>query len=146
MARPVIADTSVYLEVIRHPEKSDRLLRLAFSQRLWLFSVVAAELYAGTRSKEDRKILRRLILPLRRDGYYLVPSYEDWTRAGEVIHRRAVLKGPFEARHHLADVLVVLTAANINGLVLTYNLGHMRTWAKYARKSGHDVLVEPYEG
>jgi hypothetical protein len=49
------------------------------------------------------------------------------------------------ARDHLSDVLLVLSAAQVNGTVLTANLRHLVVWASLARRAGRDVRVEPLE-
>jgi hypothetical protein len=65
-----------------------------------------------------------------------VPEFEDWTTAGRLINRRGRLEGTLRPRDHLADLLIVLGAARIEGEVLTANVDHMEAWAELARPRG----------
>jgi predicted nucleic acid-binding protein len=111
---------------------------------LWLSSVVAAELYAGTRSPDDALTLNRVVNALERVDRILTPTDEDWIRAGRLIGRRIRRDGSLRPRDHLADVLILVSAARLNGRVLTANLRHFEAWVELARAAGLDVVVEPF--
>jgi predicted nucleic acid-binding protein len=76
--------------------------------RIWLSAVVAAELYTGTRSREDAAILDRISMAMNRIERLLVPDAADWARAGRLLARRIRQEGALQARDHLADVLIVV--------------------------------------
>jgi hypothetical protein len=46
---------------------------------------------------------------------------------------------------HLADVLIVVSAARLKGAVVTLNVRHFETWAALANASGLDVAVTPFQ-
>jgi predicted nucleic acid-binding protein len=141
MARPEVPDTSALLDAIRRPERWPALLRSLQSGQIWLSSVVLAELYAGTRSPEDRLILDRIATAMRRVDRLLTPDDGDWIRAGRLIARQVRLHGALRPRDHLADVLILITAARLRGVVVTANLRHFEAWRRLALAAGLDVMV-----
>ena len=104
MARPEIPDTSALLDALRRPDRWPALERSLRSGHVWLSSVVLAELYAGTRSPDDRMALDRITLAMRRVDRILTPDASDWMRAGRLIARRIRLHGDLRPRDHLAVV------------------------------------------
>jgi predicted nucleic acid-binding protein len=141
VARPEIPDTSALLDAIRRPQRWSALERSLRSGQVWLSSVVVAELYAGTRSPDDARLLNRIVAAMERVGRLLTPSTGDWARAGRLIARRARLHGDLRPRDHLADVLILVSAARLNGVVVTENLRHFEAWARLAAAAGLDVAV-----
>jgi predicted nucleic acid-binding protein len=141
MARPEVPDTSVLLAAIRRPERWPALLRSLQAGQIWLSSVVLAELYAGTRSPEDRLILDRIATAMRRVDRFLTPDDGDWIRAGRLIARQVRLHGALRPRDHLADVLILVSAARLRGVVVTVNLRHFEAWRRLALAAGLDVMV-----
>lgn len=134
-------DTSALLDAVRRPERWPALQRSLESGRTWLSSVVVAELYAGTRSPQDALVLDRIVAAMRRVGRELTPSEGDWARAGRLIARRIRLSGGLRPRDHLADVLILVSAARLGGVVVTANVRHFQAWARLASASGLDVEV-----
>jgi len=141
VARPEVPDTSALLDAVRRPERWPALQRSLESGRTWLSSVVVAELYAGTRSPQDALVLDRIVAAMRRVGRELTPSEGDWARAGRLIARRIRLSGGLRPRDHLADVLILVSAARLGGVVVTANVRHFQAWARLASASGLDVEV-----
>ena len=141
MARPEVPDTSALLNAIRRPERWPALLRSLRSGQVWLSSVVLAELYAGTRSPEDREILDRIATAMQRIDRLLTPDDGDWIRAGWMIARQVRLHGALRPRDHLADVLILISAARLGGVVITANLRHFEAWRRLALAAGLDVMV-----
>jgi len=74
----------------------------------------------------------------------LTPTGGDWARAGRLIARYSQLHGGLKPRDHLADVLILVSAAHLSGVVLTANSRHFEVWANLAQKSGLTVGVERY--
>ena len=109
---------------------------------MWLSSIVMAELYARTRSREDALLLDRIVRAMSRVERVLTPTGSDWSRAGRLIARYIRLRGELKPRDHLADVLIVVSAARLSGVVLTANVRHVGMWAELAQKAGLTVGVE----
>ncbi len=141
MARPEVPDTSVLIATLRSPDRWPAFQRSLQSGRIWLSSVAVAELYAGTRSPEDATWIDRIVSAMARVDRLLVPSAADWARVGRLIARRIRLHGKLRPRDHLADVLIVVSAARLGGTVVTENLRHFEMWARLASASGLDVEV-----
>jgi predicted nucleic acid-binding protein len=141
MARPEVPDTSALVQAIRRPERWPMMFRAMQTRQVWVSSVVLAELYAGTRSPEDRVIVDRLATAARRMDRLLTPDEGDWVRAGRLISRRVRLHGALRPRDHLADVLIVVSAARLHGVILTANLRHFEAWERLAIAAGLDVMV-----
>ncbi len=145
MARAEVPDTGVFIHMMRAPALWPAFEWSIATGRTWLSSVVVAELYAGTRSREDALLLDRIVAAMHRIDRLLTPSADEWARAGRLIARRVRPHGDMRPRDHLADVLIVLSAARLNGVVLTTNRRHFDVWAQLARRAGLDVTVAPYE-
>jgi predicted nucleic acid-binding protein len=145
VARPEVPDTSALLDAVRRPEQWPALRRSLASGRVWLSSVVVTELYAGTRSPEEARLLDRIVAAMERVGRLLTPTAGDWTRAGRLMARRVRLHGDLRPRDHLADVLIIVSAARLNGEVVTANLRHFEAWARLGQAAGLDVAVRPFE-
>jgi predicted nucleic acid-binding protein len=109
--------------------------------RIYLSSVVLFEMYAGTRSVEEAAVVDRIAAAADRVGRLLTPTHDEWTVAGRLIARRARLAGALEPRDHLADLLIVLTAARLQGEVVSANVRHMQQWVRLAQRSGLDVVL-----
>jgi hypothetical protein len=75
----------------------------------------------------------------------LTPTPVDWVRAGRLFGRGIRLYGAMRARDHLADVLILVSAARINGAVLTANRRHFERWAQLASASGLDVMIARHD-
>jgi predicted nucleic acid-binding protein len=142
VARPVVPDTTIFIRFLRRGDGELALHREIRSERLWLSSVVAGELYAGTRSRDDARILDRFVRTMTRIGRIVTPSTDDWLQAGQMLARRSRLAGDLRPRDHLADVLILVSAARINGSVVTINLNHFEAWLEIAKDAGMDVTVE----
>ncbi|MCL5959735.1 MAG: PIN domain-containing protein [Chloroflexi bacterium] len=144
MARPEVPDTSVLIRLMRHPSMWPRFQKDLSSGRIWLSAVVVAELYAGTRSAEEAWLLDRIVAAMDRVERVLTPSAADWARAGRLIARRTRLHGNLRPRDHLADVLILVSAARLNGVVVTSNLHHFESWAELAKAGGLEIDVVDY--
>jgi predicted nucleic acid-binding protein len=137
--RPIVLDTTVLVAAIRDANRA--VLGAISRRRVWLSAVTICELLAGTRSASEAAVIVQLSRDARDADRLLVPSIEDWARAGQLIARRVRLHGSLRPRDHLADVLIVASAGRIGGDVVTSNRVHFEIWADLARRSGLDVVV-----
>lgn len=144
MPRAVVPDTAVFIKVLREQRAWPGFREDMASGRLWLSSVVLAELHAGTRSRGARHLLDQMEALMSRAQRLLTPEAGDWTRAGRLLARRARLRGALRLQDHLADLLILVSAARLGGAVSTSNVGHFEAWAQLARDAGLDVIVVPY--
>ena len=139
MPRPLVPDTTAVIGAMRDPRST--LLEAIARGHVWLSSVVACELYAGTRSQAERVLLDRLVRGATLGERLLVPTLDEWARAGTLIARRIRLDGLMRPRDHLADVLIVVSAARIAADIVTVKRRHFDAWTSLARRAGLDVAL-----
>ncbi len=139
MARPLVVDTTGFVAAIR--QASAPFFQAVLSGRIWLSAIVTCELYAGTHSAQESRLVDRLVRGAIARERFLAPVGDDWIMAGRLLARRVRLQGALQPRDHLADVLIVVSAARIAGEIATANRGHFEAWAKMARRAGLDVIV-----
>jgi predicted nucleic acid-binding protein len=139
VARPLVPDTTAFIAAIRQARRP--FFEAVLRGQVWLSTVVVCELYAGTRSQQEARLLDQLVHGAHARGRLLVPGPEDWVQAGRLLARRARLRGALRPRDHLADVLIVISAGRLAGEVLTANRTHFDAWAELARRGGSDVVV-----
>jgi predicted nucleic acid-binding protein len=145
VARAEVLDTSVLIHVIRAPSTWPAFEQDLLTGRLWLSSVVVAELYAGTRSRQEALQVEHVAAAMRRIGRLLTPTHDEWAQAGRLMARCIRLQGELRPRDHLADLLILLSAARLNGAVLTLSVRHCEAWTRLAVRAGLDVVVSPYQ-
>lgn len=144
MPHPEIPDTSVLISIIRDQSGWSEFQRRLASGAIWLSTVVMAELYVGTRSVDESRILDRVAASMDARDRLLTPTSADWLQAGRLIGRGIRLYGAMRPRDHLADVLIIVSAARLHGTVVTANLRHFERWAQLASNAGLDVTVTPF--
>jgi hypothetical protein len=64
-------------------------------------------------------------------------------RAGTLVARRVRLAGALLPRDHLADVLIIVSAARVGGEIQTANRQYFQAWVRLARRAGLDVTLAP---
>jgi len=90
-------------------------------------------------------LVERLVVGFTRAARLMTPTADDWRVAGQLLARRVRLQGPLRPRDHLADVLIAVSAARIQGTVVTANGRHFQAWASLAAASGLNATVTPYD-
>jgi predicted nucleic acid-binding protein len=114
MTKRVLVDTDVMVDFLRGNPKAIALLQ---THSAWgiLFSIIAAELYAGVRDDEELKKLDSLISLFR-----VVPVSKELARAGGLYKKHY-------AKSHgvgLADAIIAATAEAENADLKTLNAKH----------------------
>ena len=138
--RPVVFDTSVYIPYLRGEAYTAVIEHAVHAGRVRLSAVVLGELYAGTRSPQDKADLdvARVYQSL---GFVVAPSVSDWVRAGQGIRRYRQLYGAVKPREHLNDMLILLSGAAAAAVVVTENAKPFARWAALLRRMGSKVTV-----
>ncbi len=126
---PLLFDTSVYIPYLRREAYSALIEGAGRTGQVRLSGVVWAELYAGTRSAQDKPDLDAVLRAYRSLGFLAVPTAEEWARAGQVIRRYSRLYGAIEPRDHMNDVLILLSGATLRAVVVTENAAPFTRWA-----------------
>jgi predicted nucleic acid-binding protein len=123
-ARPVVFDTTIYIEAIRGGAECGpaRLLRSRLPQT-YLASVVAAELRAGAVTAAARRSVTSLVAASQRVGRLVTPTFVSWSRAGEVL--AAIRNREPEHASKLPrlwpDLLIAVSARQIGAVAVTEN-------------------------
>ena len=123
MPRKYVLDTNCFIDATRDERVANALA--LFSSRaspfLYLSSVVAAELVAGTRHKHARQVLEEEVLgPYRRRGRVLSPSASSWEVLGRTLSDLVWTDGLELRRMPRSFMLDILIAHSCreNGVVL----------------------------
>src|SRR5688500_7863423 len=115
MTRPEVFDTSVLIPFFVADRYAAEVHASVRGERMYLASLVALELYAGTRDVAEKRYLDRFAASFARRDLVVGPNHEDYVLAGMLLARRRRLTGSLDVRAHLVDVLIVLSAARIHG-------------------------------
>ncbi len=123
--------TNLFISGLRQAEAKAQLqaFHSAFAPFEYLSAVVGHELRAGTRSRDDLRLLERHILePFERRGRVLTPSYAAWCEAGDVLREltRTESGNPGSLRSLANDVLLALSCREAGVTLVTANLRDFR--------------------
>jgi len=135
-AGPILFDTTIYIRFIRGEKyewlgEDSRLF-----QRTILTAVVAAELYAGTRTPRDKRALDGLCSGHRDLGHFSSPSAETWIQAGVLMRRARALFGEIRFVHHFRDALIALEAAHTRAALVTEDVADFARWKSLIASAG----------
>jgi predicted nucleic acid-binding protein len=118
-------DTSIYINAIRSQAYYERLFP-HFSRSLsttYFCAVVAQELKAGCLTPAAHKRVDAFLLPFRRTGRLVTPTFTDWEECGVLLaqlrRERPDLKDKVQSLTH--DILVALCGKRIGAVVYTAN-------------------------
>jgi predicted nucleic acid-binding protein len=137
----LIFDTSVYIRHIREGmygwiEDDDAVIR-----RSLLSVVIAAELYAGARSADEKGHLDALCRWHQQLGTLCFPSAHAWLEAGQMLGRYARVYGGLQMVNHFRDILIALEAARNGATLVTENARDFLRWRKLLRSAGCDLRL-----
>lgn len=121
--RRYVLDTSCYIDASRKAEAWAALARFTTwaAPRLYLSSVVAAELRAGAKSGRDRAQLEKVVLgPFLRRGRVLTPSAAAWDALGLTLATLREREGLVlaQVRRSFAFDILLAYSCRERGLVL----------------------------
>jgi predicted nucleic acid-binding protein len=135
MNRFRIFDTSVLIPWFRHGSYN-RLVRAALASKHFLLcTVVWMELYAGTRSQQDKRDLDRLVHDLSPIDRIVSPDAEDFYRAGQMLSFYRRQSGGIRIRDHANDILIALCASKTGAELVTVNREDMERWRRVLSRS-----------
>lgn len=137
----LVFDTSAYIRFFHQNAASWLATRRGRFEQTILTAVVAAELYAGTRSAEEKQAVDELCLAHRSLGNFSSPSAELWLEAGVLLGRYARIYGSLRMADHFRDVLIALEASNNGATLMTENARDFRRWQKLLRSTGRNLRV-----
>ncbi|HSU17881.1 type II toxin-antitoxin system VapC family toxin [Longimicrobium sp.] len=123
-----ILDTNLYIDADREPSRAEALAAFYDSHlpSTHLHAIVVQEMLAGAISPERaRRAQESLIRPFEKRNRLIVPTYETWKRAGEILRQLAVrgfiAPGKF-ARSFIHDVMLAASCRQFGHTLVTANL------------------------
>jgi predicted nucleic acid-binding protein len=140
-----VFDTSVYLRILldgRFTRQAEPALR-RIAAKLYLSSVVRAELTQGARGPEGRGLVDRLSLQLERIGRVVTPTHDDWVQAATVQSRLWDSTPSLRTKRMLHDILLAIGARRIGARIVTDNERDFLAigrWVPSRRLSSDDLL------
>ena len=138
--RKYVLDTQLFINAFRDPGANDVLQRFhrAFAPFEHLSLVVAQELRAGVRRREDRRVLERHVLSVfERAGRTFTPSANAWHRSGDLLSemaRREGLEIGRLSKSFANDVLLALSCREAGCVLVTDNardFEHIRRYVQF---------------
>ncbi len=133
-ARPVIFDTSIYIPYLRREAYRDLVETQTRRGRNRLSSVVLQELYAGTRSPADKRLLDDLNRAFTARGYVVTPEHREWVLAGQLLNQYGRRHGFVDPSRHVADILILVSALRVGAVLITENVRNFSTWLRLLKR------------
>lgn len=131
----LLFDTGIYIRYFRG-ENYDGLVESGqVFRRTILSAVVASELYAGTRSGEEKRALDRLCGAHKALGHFSTPAAATWIEGGIVLSRARSGSGHMDFAHHFRDVLIALEASQAGATLVTENEKDFARWKTLLTRS-----------
>lgn len=120
-----LLDTNVYIQASRSEEHRSRF-RASFFPLLpftYLSAVVAYELSVSAEDPRSRRLVRDYRAPMERTGRVVIPEFEDWLEASEIVTAIAGKERGWRSKLPalLNDILIALSARRIGATLVTYN-------------------------
>lgn len=127
-AGPLLLDTGIYIRVSRGQGYARIAQDAGVFQRTILSGVVAAELYAGTRSRGEKQALDELCRAYALLRHFSAPRAEDWIHAGVLLRRARTAFGQIDFAGHFRDALIALEAVRAGATLVTENVRDFARW------------------
>lgn len=143
-AGPLLFDTGIYIRFSRGEDYLWLGEDAGVFQRTILTTVVAAELYAGTRDRREKRTLDELCRAHDALGHFSTPSEAAWVETGIVLRRARNAPGQMDFAHHFRDLLIALEAVQAKATLVTENAGDFVRWKSLLASSRkHLKLLHP---
>jgi predicted nucleic acid-binding protein len=124
----LLFDTGIYIRFSRG-EKYPWLGEDArLFQRTILTAVVAAELYAGTRSQQEKRALDQLCQAHSALGHFSSPPDSAWIDTGILLRRSRSTFGQMDFVSHFRDLLIASEAMRAGATVVSENSRDLVRW------------------
>lgn len=139
--QPVVFDTSVYIPYFRREAYRDLVETQTRRGRNRLSSVVLRELYAGTRSPADKRLLDVLDRVFTVRACLVTPDHTAWTLTGQLLNEYGRRHGRVEPRRHVADILILVSVLRAGAVLITENVRNFSIWLRLLRRRGTVGMV-----
>lgn len=146
--RKYVLDAHIFIDAFRDAAANDALSRFheVHAPFEYLSVIVAQELRAGVRSRDDRRRLERYVLDVyERAGRVLVPSADAWHKSGDLLATLAACGGLEVGRVSKSfgnDVMLALSCRESGCTLVTPN---ERDFRRIRRQLAFDYIA-PWPG
>jgi predicted nucleic acid-binding protein len=124
----LLFDTGIYIRFSR----GEKYLWLSEDARIFqrtiFTAVVAAELYAGTRSQPEKRALDKLCQAHHALGHFSSPPTSAWIDAGILLRRTRSTFGQMDFVCHFRDLLIASEAMRTGATLVTENSRDFARW------------------
>jgi predicted nucleic acid-binding protein len=124
----LLFDTGIYIRFSR----GEKYLWLSEDARIFqrtiFTAVVAAELYAGTRSQPEKRALDKLCQAHHALGHFSSPPASAWIDAGILLRRTRSTFGQMDFVCHFRDLLIASEAMRTGATLVTENSRDFARW------------------
>jgi len=124
----LLFDTGIYIRFSRGGKYLWLSGDARIFQRTILTAVVAAELYAGTHSKREKRALDELCQAYRALGHFSSPPGSAWIETGILLRRSRSTFGQMDFVSHFRDLLIALEAMRTGATLVTENSRDFARW------------------
>jgi predicted nucleic acid-binding protein len=127
-AGPLLFDTGIYIRLSRGEDYLWLREDPAIFHRTILTAVVAAELYAGTRDRREKRTLDELCRAHNALGHFSSPSAAAWVETGILLRRARSASGQIDFLNHFRDLLIAVEAVRARATLVTENARDFVRW------------------
>lgn len=125
---PLLFDTGIYIRFNRGEDYLWLGDGPGIFNRTILTAVVAAELYAGTRDRREKRAVDELCRAHDALGNFSSPPATAWIEAGVLLRRARDTYGQIDFVHHFRDLLIALEAVRAGATLVTENARDFTRW------------------
>jgi predicted nucleic acid-binding protein len=125
---PLLLDTGIYIRAARGEDYHWLTDDDQIFVRTILTTVVAAELYAGTRDHREKRVLDELCRAYQALGHFSSPTESAWIDSGVLLRRARSTFGQMHFAHHFRDVLIAEEAVRAGATLVTENVKDFERW------------------
>jgi len=142
---PLLFDTGIYICFSRGEDYHWLGDDLGVFQRTVLTAVVAAELYAGTHDRREKRALDELCRAHHALGHFSSPPAAAWIETGVLLRRARNTSGQIDFAHHFRDLLIAGEAVKAKATLVTENTRDFARWRSLLAPSRKILkLFHPY--
>jgi predicted nucleic acid-binding protein len=127
-AGPLLFDTGIYIRFSRGEDYPWLGEDAGIFQRTILTAVVAAELYAGTRDRREKRAVDELCRAHQALGHFMSPPAAAWVETGILLRRARSASWKIDFAHHFRDLLIAAEAVRARATLVTENAGDFARW------------------
>jgi predicted nucleic acid-binding protein len=126
----LLFDTGIYIRLSRKENYLWLREDAQIFRRTILTAVVAAELYAGTRSQREKRALDELCRAHDALGHFTSPPGSAWIDTGILLRRTRSTFGQMDFVRHFRDLLIASEAIRTGAILVTENSRDFARWKR----------------